>query len=298
VRGDHCGTRTILLTGGTGFLGGNLLFKLVEDDFRVIVLTRSSSDVSRIAPVLERVTLCTGEKGGYDALFRDHQIDVILHCATNYGRKEMDPLALLEANLFLPLKLLECGSRRGVTCFINTDTILDKRVNAYSLSKNQFKDWLKLYAQRITCVNVALEHFYGPLDDETKFVTHVIRSILHNVEVLPLTRGEQKRDFIFIEDVIEAFVKIIRHTPSIGTGYYPFEIGSGQSLSIRDFVTLVKRLAGDSQTVLDFGALSYRDHEVMESVVDTSAVRALGWNPKVSLEEGLRRTITVEKNRS
>jgi predicted glycosyltransferase involved in capsule biosynthesis len=71
----------------------------------------------------------------------------------------------------MPLQLLELGKKTRVNCFINTDTILDKRVSYYSLSKNQFREWLELYAKEMICLNVALEHFYGPYDDNTKFVS-------------------------------------------------------------------------------------------------------------------------------
>lgn len=287
--------KTVLFTGGTGFLGSHLLHRLVASGFEVILLKRASSNMARIETLLSRVTVYDIEGELLRKIFRDHAIDLIIHCATNYGRGDRDPCALLEANLFLPLTLLELGSRHKVSCFINTDTILDKRVSNYSLSKSQFKDWLKLYSTGMTCVNVALEHFYGPDDDQTKFVTFVIRSLLQNVERIPLTKGEQKRDFIYVDDVCEAFVRIISRSGAMENGFFDFEIGSGQTVTIRDFVTMVQRLVGSSRTVLDFGALPYRDHEVMDSSVDISAIAALGWQNVTPLDEGLRRTITRER---
>lgn len=202
---------------------------------------------------------------------------------------------MLESNLILPLQLLQFSRQHGVKCFINTDTILDKRVNSYSLSKGQFKEWLKRFAEDLCCVNVALEHFYGPLDDHTKFVTFVIHNLLDGVRSIPLTLGEQKRDFIFIDDVVNAFMAIIMHVDKLANHYYQYEIGSGRNITIREFVELAKSLIKDCPTQLDFGALPYRDNEVMESHVAIAGIRKLGWNPAVRLEEGLRRTIEVEK---
>ena len=54
--------------------------------------------------------------------------------------------------------------------FINTDTILDKRINAYSLSKSQFKEWMSFGFENVKFTNIALEHFFGPFDTTTKFV--------------------------------------------------------------------------------------------------------------------------------
>ena len=287
--------KTVLFTGGTGFLGSHLLHRMVDSGFKAILLKRVSSNMDRIEVLLPLITVYDIEGEDLGKIFRDHAINLIIHCATNYGREDSDPCALLEANLFLPLTLLELGSRNRVSCFINTDTILDKRVSTYSLSKSQFKDWLRLYSTGLTCINVALEHFYGPNDDPSKFVTFVIRSLLQDVERIPLTGGEQKRDFIYIDDVVEAFYLIISRAGVMGNGFFDFEIGSGRTVTIRDFVTTVHRLVGAGRTLLDFGALPYREHEVMDSSVDISALRALGWHNATPLEEGLRKTITMER---
>lgn len=288
--------RTVLLTGGTGFLGSSLLRSLIREGIKVIVLARPSSNMARIDGLLKRVRVCVVGAASLDALFRENQVDLIIHCATNYGRREVDPIELLEANLMLPLKLLQLGRANNVSCFMNTDTILDKRVSHYSLSKSQMKDWLKMYASDIACVNIALEHFYGPRDDETKFATHIIHSLLRNVDAIDLTAGEQRRDFIFIDDVVDAFMKIIGHCGRLRKGFYHYEIGTGRTVAIREFVSRAKALSGNTRTVLNFGALPYREHEVMESTADLSEIQKIGWRSKYSLDEGLRRTIAVEKD--
>jgi len=287
--------RTILFTGGTGFLGSNLLRRLAGNDFNILVLVRISSKLFRIKDLSDKVTLLYIEKTDLEELFKEHKIDIVVHCATNYGRNNTEPLSVLESNLLLPLKLLQIGADNGLACFINTDTILDKRVSYYSLSKGQFKDWLKLYSDRMVCVNVALEHFYGPDDDKSKFVSWVVHSMLARLANLELTLGEQKRDFIYIEDVVAAFLSIIRATAAKNKGFISYEIGSGKTVSIRELVLLIKRLAENDTTHVSFGALPYRENEVMESKTDLTTISALGWRPQVSLETGLMNTIGFEK---
>lgn len=286
---------SILITGGTGFLGSNLLRYLLAAGNRIILLKRHDSNTSRIVDVMGQIISYDIDHTSPETLFRKHTIDTILHCATNYGRGEVNPCTVLEANLFLPLTLLEQGCKHGIRCFINTDTILDKRINTYSLSKAQFKEWLKLYSQRVRCINVPLEHFYGSGDDRTKFVMFIIHSLLEKVERIALTAGEQKRDFIYIDDIVTAFSLIIQHNAGMDSGYATYEIGTGEITTIRDFVCCASQIVGENATLLDFGALPYRDNEVMESFVDTTAIKNLGWIPKYSIEQGLRRTIDREK---
>jgi CDP-paratose synthetase len=286
----------ILLTGATGFLGSNLLAALIEDGHNVTILIRQTTVLYRISNLLERITIHTiGENNVLENLFRTNTIDTIIHCATNYGRGQVDSTELLNANLILPLQLLKLGSREGVRCFINTDTILDKRVSDYALSKSQFQEWLVRHSENMVCINVALEHFYGPLDNPTKFVSFIVKQLLDNVKSIDLTKGEQKRDFIYIADVVSAFQAILRNSEILQNGYYSFEIGSGRCISIRNFVELAKQISGNSKTCLNFGAVPYRENEAMETTVNLSKISALGWTPHFSLEEGLAKMIKIEE---
>ncbi len=285
----------VLLTGATGFLGSYLLKKMLDEDFDVVVLKRTTSNTSRIKSLLPQlqsydIDIITPEK-----IFRENKIDIILHAATDYGRKENSPLNIINANLILPLMLLHEGMKHGIKAFINTDTMIDKHVNHYSLSKAQFREWLKTYSGCLACVDVALEHFYGPYDDKTKFTSHIISSFLKEVPVINLTKGEQKRDFIYIDDVIDAFMLIIKSIFNSSFGLERFEIRSGINITIKDFVILVQKITNNKTTRLNFGALPYREHEQMESKVNLTNMMSLGWKPKITLKEGLAITIEQEK---
>jgi CDP-paratose synthetase len=126
----------------------------------------------------------------------------------------------------------------------------------------------------------------------------VIRELLLGAESIPLTPGAQKRDFVFIDDVVSAFECVVRHVTGRGgdaKGYESFEVGRGEPVAVRDFLLMMRDIAGNMKTKLDFGALPYRPHEIMSVSADISKVQALGWSPSVSLQEGLRRTIEEER---
>jgi nucleoside-diphosphate-sugar epimerase len=257
----------------------------------VIVLKRKRSNLARIQDLCDRVTFLNIEETNPEILFATNSIETIIHCATDYGRKEINPLEIIEANCMLPLRLLCLGKEYGLRCFINTDTILDKRVNYYSLSKNQFKQWLEMYSPELVAVNMEIEHFYGPRDDTSKFVSFIIEKLLNKVPQIDLTPGEQRRFFIYIDDVVEAFVRVLKASANYSKGFYPFQVATREPVTIKQFVETIKILTGNSTTALNFGAIPYRKNEIMSPAIDISALEALQWSPTVSLEQGLQKTI-------
>ena len=286
----------ILLTGSTGFLGSHLLNKLVKNNNSITCLKRESSDLWRVKKLVAKVAWAGIESTDLHQLLLEKKIDYIIHCATDYGRKQVNPIETIEANLVLPLRLLHASSETNVSAFINTDTILDKRINHYSLSKSQFVEWLRYYSNDYVVINLAIEHFYGANDDVSKFASFIISELINNEKKgIDLTEGLQKRDFIHINDVTEAFLILINNIPSLKKNFYHFEVGSNELISIRDFVTLVKKLCNNTNTSLNFGTLPYRNNEVMSTNVDTSFLKSLGWEARFTLEDGLRDTINLER---
>ena len=294
------GNRNILLTGGTGFLGSALLRAFAADpSSQITVLKRSTSRTDRVSDLLQhdRIRWIDLDRTDLVELFRTSAFDIILHCATNYGRGKRSILDTASANLLLPLTLLQLGIEHGVKTFINTDTVIDKRVNEYSLSKKQFLEWLQNSAEKIQGVNVALEHFYGPFDDESKFTTMIFHKLMRGESQIDLTPGEQKRHFIFVDDVVRAFSCILEKLDTLLSGFSSFVVSTEQSVSIREFVQLSKSIIGNTSTHLNFGAIPYRVNELMDSRTDISSLKALGWEPKFSLEQGIQMTIEKERER-
>lgn len=289
-------SKTILLTGGTGFLGSYLAKRLVYEGFDVIIIKRSTSKLSPLESIINQVRFYDLDSIDIEKIFQENVIDIIIHCATNYGRFAVPPTDIIQANLFLPLTILQIAENYPVKTFINTDTILDKRVSYYSLSKKHFLDWLYLFSQKMVCISAALEHFYGPFDDRSKFVSKIILDLLHEVDFIDLTLGEQKRDFIYIDDVVEAFMTLVNFSFDVPNNLYRYEIGTGKNIEIREFVQTVKTMTGNKVTRLNFGMLPYRENEIMESHVDISMLSRLGWRPQISLVEGLRYTIEQERS--
>jgi nucleoside-diphosphate-sugar epimerase len=289
--------QTILLTGGTGFLGSCILKKLIFNRYQVIVLKRSFSNTSRIENLIDKLQVFDIDRINLETIFKDNKIDVIIHTATNYGRNNESISQVVEANFMLPLRLVEMAVRYNVKTFFNTDTILSKYMNTYSLSKRQFLEWLKWYSCDLKIVNVKLEHFYGPNDNSSKFITKVIFDLVRNVESINFTSGVQKRDFIYVDDVADAFTVILENLETIDRKFNNFEVGSGNSLEIRKTVELIKEITGTTITRLNFGAIPMRQNEIMDSRADIRKLEKMGWAPRISLREGFEKTIQFEKSK-
>lgn len=282
--------KNILLTGATGYLGSKLANALVSNGYKLIILKRKSSSLSRILSIIADVTIFDVENLDYSELFDSNvKIDVIIHTAANYGRNNETSNEVFEANVRFPMSLIEAATNAGVSNFINTDTVLDKYLNSYALSKSQLVDWGKVISKikKITFVNMRLEHFYGPGDSETKFTTYVMNNCIRGVSEIKLTSGEQKRDFIYIDDVVSAYLTVLQKIDGFADQFKEFDVGSGKVLSIRELVEKIRNLTG-SETHLAFNAVPIRAGEIMCSCANVEPLNKLGWFCRTNLDQGLK----------
>jgi len=290
---------TVLLSGSTGFLGSYLLKSFVNNGYKVIALKRTSSKIYRIQEYLNQVTFYDIDKTELFTVFENNQIDIVINTVTNYGRKETKISSILDTNLIFGLKLLEESVNNNVKAFINTDTLLDRNINPYALSKSQLVDWMKFLSNNQTkMINIKIEHMYGAKDDENKFIYWLVSQLKNNVKKIDLTSGIQKRDFIYIDDIANAYEVIIKNVDKF-SDYKEFELGSGNSIEVKEFVKQILRELSMNQTIiteLNFGAISYRQNENMDMKANIKKLEDLGWKPKVSIEDGIKYILNGEKN--
>jgi CDP-paratose synthetase len=295
----------ILLTGATGFLGSHILKGFLKNNYDVTILKRSFSDTWRITDCLDKVRSFDINKVSLEKIFsKSKQFDCIVHTATDYGRESNSPLEVFKSNLDFPLSLLNIASSYNVPCFFNTSTFLINAskehdyLNCYSLSKEEFEKWGRIFTKRseIQFINIKLEHMYGALDSSSKFVDSVIRQCQKNVDKIDLTLGKQKRDFVYIDDVVNAYKLLIKKRKKLGKGFQEIYLGNGKGVSIEKFVRTCAMLT-KSKSKLMFGALPYRKHEMMSSKANISRLKKLGWKPKYNFITGLKKMLKENKQR-
>lgn len=296
--------KTVLVTGGTGFIGNQLVKHLLKRNYQVIILKRSFSDTSRIQDCLSQITAYDIDKCNIEKPFQDFgKIDAVVHTATASGYRKEGIIEIFEANTAFPLKLLKAAKDFQTKTFINTDTYVNKsnipyqELGSYSLSKKHFRQWGEQIAltQQIEFFNVRLEYVFGPGDYRNKLIPFAIEQFLNNASELKFTSGEQQRDFIHVEDVVSAYYLLLEKESEPSQYYQEYEVGTGRAISLRQLIEMLKELM-QVQTELKFGALPQRPGEIMFSQADTKAIEEIGWHPAKSLKERLLQTIEGEKS--
>lgn len=288
----------ILITGASGFLGSAIAVHLSDIGYHIALLLRSTSPLHRLRGMENSFELgrCSTDDE-INAFIRRTQPDVVIHTACAYGRHGETLVQLSDANVRLGLIILQAMlSQDRPATFINTGTVLHANVSPYALSKHQFSQWgsflVSQSSNQLRFINVLLQHMYGPGDDLSKFTTYILNACYSNEATLNLTAGEQRRDLIYIDDVVTAYSTLLEQRDKLEKAL-DIEVGTGISPTVREFVQTVHRLTS-SRTELRFGALPYRPNEPMHCQANIKRMRSLGWQPKFDLEQGLKRTIELE----
>jgi len=295
----------VLVTGAAGFLGSHLVPRLIEAGADVVALDWPGA---RGWSALERAQGVRSARWDVRSLAEPtHDADLagvtsIFHLAAIGVVGEVgDVRELVAGNVDSTLAVLLAARRLGArvmycgSCFEYgsgarwTEDALPAPTTEYGAAKAA--GWLlaHAFARRTGLEVVSLRPFtmYGPLEPPGRLVPSVVRRALAGLPI-DLTPGDQLRDFLYVEDAAEAFVAAATTQDAIGG---TFNICTGSTVTVRDVVRLVLEQTG-SPSPARFGALSYRPTELAVLSGDPSrAERVLGWRARVSLEEGLARTI-------
>lgn len=286
----------ILITGGSGFLGSALTLRLTQMDHQIFLLMRKKTNLQRFKPSSSiKIGRCDSDVE-ICKFINEASPDVVIHTACCYGRNLETFVEIIDANIRYGALILNAlkALEKKVT-FINTSTILSKENNLYALTKNQFEELGTAIASTskydIQFINIKLQHMYGPGDDSSKFTSYVIDACKSNVPTLPLTLGRQKRDFIYLDDVVDAYICIIENLNKLKLNE-KIELGSGFVHYLHEFVEIAHKLT-NSKTKLLFGAVPYRDGESMNMIANIEGLKKLGWTPKFNISAGIKKILEV-----
>lgn len=282
--------KTILITGVSGFLGSHLVKAFYKSN-KIIGVIRKDSNLWRLKDYdIELVD-------SKDLNHIEKKIDFIIHTATNYGRNGNKLSEIIDSNLLFGIQVLEFANDKNIKTFININTLQNPMTNPYCMSKNHLSNYFR-YFDNINIIDVCIEHMYGPFDDNNKFIHYLIEQMILNNNI-KLSKGEQLRDFIYIDDVINAFKIIINNIDSFKK-YTRCELGSGKQTRLKDFIELTLDIFNqysNTNSKLLFGEKPYNPLENMNIKTDISLLQSFGYIPKYSNKDGITKTIAYHLNR-
>ena len=293
----------LLVVGGTGFFGTHILKQAIQ-----LGWTTSSVSLSLPKPhrKIDHVKYIVGNL--LDSQVTREQLlsfspDYIVNCAgyINHSEQPDDSKSTTEAHFHLTLELLDLLRNLQVKKFIQIGTsdeyglspspqserLTEQPFSTYSLSKT-LSTHSVLARSRINGLPALVVRpflLYGPLQDEQRFVPYVIKSCLENKSFL-LGRGDVERDFLYIDDAVDAIFKLLAMVNGSGKVY---NLSSGVPTKISDVVSCIQQNLGGIGNPI-YSSESYRPGQNPSLYADiTRLKKAIDWVPSTSLDEGIAR---------
>ena len=302
--------KTIFLTGATGFIGSHLLKRLIKEGCDIHISIRKNSSLWRIEESKNKSVRHKMDLNDFEAvrsLINQIKPDIIFHLAA-YGidYRQQDIQQTIDANINASVNLFEAFLENEVHRFIHTGSCFEYGQKNKPISEHDLLYPLSVYgATKASSVHllssmakcmqsgelVILRPFgvFGEYEGLHRFVPQVIDK-LKNEHAVQLTLGAQIRDYIYIDDLIDAYI-LASIVPLENKGEI-INIGSGKGIAMKDLALMISKRLGASNDLLRFGALQYRPNEMMYLVANVDKAKSLlGWGAKVPIEKGLEHTI-------
>jgi nucleoside-diphosphate-sugar epimerase len=281
----------VLITGGTGFIGGALIQRLIDQDAHVTVLVREKPGQIRqlrfpdgVEVVEADLRYAAGLKRAVEAVAPEW----VVHLAAVGVTNPFLPIGeALRSNLDGTINLLKAVSGQCRVLVARTPGEFEM-INPYAASKAAAWGFCRMFhrTEGWPVVGVMPFQVYGP-GQPTKTVLGAALKAAHAGEPFPMTSGEQKRDWVYIEDVVDG---ILAAATASGIDGETVELGTGLATSIKEVATRLFELAGKGQPLV--GALPARPGEVPVMAADADRAEHLtGWRATIGIDEGLRRLI-------
>lgn len=297
----------VLVTGGAGFIGSHVVDRLLQEGHDVVVVDNLVTGKRKNVPKAAQFYRLDIENPKLERVFRNERPAVVFHLAAqmNVRRSVEDPMFDAQVNVLGTLNVLEQASKHGARkvifsssggaiygeqlTFPAPETHVTQPLSPYGISKLCGEHYLFYYQRMsgIQVVSLRYANVYGPRQDpegEAGVVAIFIQKMLRGEQAVVNGNGRQTRDFVYVEDVVES--NLMAMGPDV-EGVY--NVGTGIETSVNDLF----------RTVVDLTKVEFREvhgpakrGEQARSVIDSTKLhRNLGWEPKVELREGLRRTV-------
>jgi UDP-glucose 4-epimerase len=297
----------VLVTGGAGFIGSHLVDRLILEGHEAVVVDNLVTGKRRNINRAARFYKVDVQSWRLERVFRNERPNVVMHLAAQMDvRKSVeDPMFDAQVNVLGTLNVLQQAVKHGVRKVIFSssggaiygeqetypapETHVLRPLSPYGLSKLCGEQYLS-YFQRVSglqAVSLRYANVYGPRQDpegEAGVVAIFIQKMLNNEQAVINGNGRQTRDFVFVEDVVEANLAMMGQETQ-GT----YNVGTGVETSINDLFRILVQHTGSTCKEMHGPA---KKGEQARSVIDSTKLRQeVSWEPKADLSEGLKKTV-------
>src|SRR4030042_2246663 len=300
----------ILVTGGAGFIGSHITKLLLDANHKVVILDNLCHGYRE--NIDKRSKFVNGDiKDPQKTKYALKGVDWVIHCAGLIVVPESvkDPIKYCDNNVIGTISLLESmkdvGCKKIIfsssACVYGTPDKLPikedapiKPDNPYGATKASIEAFLQSFHQNFGFDVIILRYFnpYGPgrmYPPITHAIPNFIKATLAKKPIPLYWQGEQVRDFIYIEDLARAHIDVLGLS-----GFNIFNIGTEKGIKVKDIVDEIFKIVGYKVPI---AVLGERSGDVPANYASSAKLtKAVGWNTKVSLTEGLRRTINYYKS--
>jgi nucleoside-diphosphate-sugar epimerase len=289
---------SILITGGTGFVGSHLTSHFLRLNQSVHLLVRPNSNLQHLDWLngAFHLHIYDGTTASVISILQKVKPRCVFHLASvstaEHSSDQVEPLIL--SNVLLGTQMLEAMTISGVKSIISVGTFWQHYNSEsyrpsclYAATKQAFEDILEYYAdaKAIKAITLKLFDTYGPHDSRNKLFSQLRRAASTGI-TLQMSPGGQKLDLVFIDDIVEAFVQAERNLlATTSPTCKVFGVSSGHQVVLRDLVAQYSRVIGKSIPI-KWGARPYREREIMTPWSPRQHLP--GWSARTGLDEGMK----------
>lgn len=302
----------ILCVGSAGFIGSNLANELSKQGHDVIVIDDLSAGNENNLKYNQKLFIRDiFEESCWD-IFDDYKFDFVFHLAAKVNLRESirNPVWIMESNVLGSLKIIQycCEFKVKRLIFSSTggaiyspdapipwqeDSTLDPQ-SPYGLSKLWIEQYLKM-ANKLYGLDYSILRYgnvYGPHQDpkgEAGVVSIFLDVLLQGRDLKMFGNGEQRRDFVYVDDVVRANILMMNETQN-----ETYNVGSNSSISVNE---VAKELIDQLDIIPAWQYLPEIKGEVFETRLSYDKIKQnCGWEPKISFKEGIKKTIEWKRS--
>ena len=318
--------KTYFITGGAGFIGSNLVGKLLKLNLKVVVIdnfcdfydSKIKEDNIKEYLLNSNFKLYKGDIRDYDLLytiFSENKIDVIIHLAAMAGVRPSieNPILYQEVNGIGTQNVLEIAKKNNIRNLVmassssvygncekvpfKEDMIVDYAISPYAATKKSNEVMAHVY-HKLYQMNIIMLRFFtvfGPRQRPDLAINKFVRLMLEDEEIPMYGDGTTSRDYTFVDDVVDGIIRSISYIENHNDVYEIMNIGNSNPISLNEMIETIGRVLKITPKIKE---MPMQLGDVNRTYADISkAKKLIGYDPKTNFEEGIIRFVEWYKDK-